>query len=490
MKRIIFFLVTFLAIKVSSQSITFTRSIPYQMDQIISSICETNDRGYIAVGRRFFGNNITQHNFYIVKLDSIGKVVDSLFDSDTLNSTQFLEIFKYKNYYVCLGSKQKRVFPYVDSIIMLRLDDNLNILERKSYYLSDSLSVSQIQSRSINDTVFYAFANTVNFYQNTGSFRHGTIIKMDTNFSIIHKNDSLSNFPDFNVQYFDYSKFYDKAVVICRNYSVNFHSYVLILNYNLSVDSGFSFSQNNYQRFYSITELKDSSIVFLSPEIMNGVIQQVNLLRADKKFLLISSEEIMPIDTSQMVPAYQHRNHKRNYVALTYNVNPYDAFYGGGVRSYFRVQKYNDSFNIVFDKKYGGDAYYFLSAMIETSDGGCILTGSRYDMAVNTNYNRDIFFLKLDSLGNTTWVRNIPVPKIGILLYPNPATSILNISLEAQGESIASLRIFDNAGRTLYFSKPGKAKAAINIKSYATGVYFLEGRTAKGETFVRKFVKE
>ncbi|AEV32628.1 PKD domain protein [Owenweeksia hongkongensis DSM 17368] len=78
-------------------------------------------------------------------------------------------------------------------------------------------------------------------------------------------------------------------------------------------------------------------------------------------------------------------------------------------------------------------------------------------------------------------------------LYPNPATDVLNVELNLEGNSEVSVRILDMSGKqVLAVSKEKKDKLmteSIDISSLAKGVYMIEVSTEQVKT-VRRLVKE
>lgn len=78
-------------------------------------------------------------------------------------------------------------------------------------------------------------------------------------------------------------------------------------------------------------------------------------------------------------------------------------------------------------------------------------------------------------------------------LYPNPATEVLNVSLNLEGSSEVSLRIVDMSGKqvmSLSIDKEDKLMTeSINISDLARGVYMIEVTAGQAKT-VRRLVKE
>ena len=72
---------------------------------------------------------------------------------------------------------------------------------------------------------------------------------------------------------------------------------------------------------------------------------------------------------------------------------------------------------------------------------------------------------------------------IVVLIYPDPATSILTVSA---GNAINQIRITDLTGRTVYNEHYNAVKIDIDLTNLASGMYFMK----INEGIVRKFVKQ
>lgn len=88
----------------------------------------------------------------------------------------------------------------------------------------------------------------------------------------------------------------------------------------------------------------------------------------------------------------------------------------------------------------------------------------------------------------------IPVPVdiadqnvAGINVYPNPATTILNVILP-DGNGVANCRIFDTFGR-LVDNRRGDGNT-LNVSHLAPGLYILQITDNTGRVFTQKFMKE
>jgi len=89
--------------------------------------------------------------------------------------------------------------------------------------------------------------------------------------------------------------------------------------------------------------------------------------------------------------------------------------------SWIALAKMDDNLNILSEQYIGGDAYYFLLDVVATSDGGVLLSTSRYDYQTQ-DYEHDLYVFKLDSIDllvGTYKHKNNDLVKNAIV-YPNP----------------------------------------------------------------------
>jgi len=73
-----------------------------------------------------------------------------------------------------------------------------------------------------------------------------------------------------------------------------------------------------------------------------------------------------------------------------------------------------------------------------------------------------------------------------VRLYPNPATSVLNI----EGENIKTIAINNLAGQTILTFEANNQQTVLDVQSLENGIYFVKVLTNQGNTHVQKFVKQ
>ncbi len=146
--------------------------------------------------------------------------------------------------------------------------------------------------------------------------------------------------------------------------------------------------------------------------------------------------------------------------------------------------------NIRWERFYGGDAYYVMTKLKATKDGGCIAIGDRYDYKNTTEEERDIYILKLNSEGLLT---NTPEkPQIQMheaLVFPNPGTNYLKVRVAAQYPQ-STFELYDiNGNKILSKSITGKW-GRVETTFLPRGSYVYKIYNQKGLYETGKWVKQ
>jgi uncharacterized protein (DUF1501 family) len=117
------------------------------------------------------------------------------------------------------------------------------------------------------------------------------------------------------------------------------------------------------------------------------------------------------------------------------------------------------------------------------------------EIEINDVINPDVQVLPLFKSGcivTTSVNQEFEENNFSIALYPNPASSVLNIELSTIGEG-SQIRVFDAMGGQIDIFRvennfPQSQKIQINISNYPTGSYFIHIQNRLGSK-TRKFVK-
>ncbi|MBK7310399.1 MAG: T9SS type A sorting domain-containing protein [Sphingobacteriaceae bacterium] len=93
-----------------------------------------------------------------------------------------------------------------------------------------------------------------------------------------------------------------------------------------------------------------------------------------------------------------------------------------------------------------------------------------------------------------TGIRELKLDGERITVYPNPATDLVYIKMDAKGESNISLELYDMLGKKVltqnYEAVQSEFKASINVATLNRGVYFVKVRLNSGEAMIKFVLSE
>ncbi|MBV1923948.1 MAG: T9SS type A sorting domain-containing protein, partial [Flavobacteriaceae bacterium] len=75
------------------------------------------------------------------------------------------------------------------------------------------------------------------------------------------------------------------------------------------------------------------------------------------------------------------------------------------------------------------------------------------------------------------------------VMYPNPVSNQLNISLDMNESSMYSLSVIDMMGRTIFQDKILSSNNTIDVSQMATGIYNISIQSGSKFIATKKFVK-
>ena len=133
--------------------------------------------------------------------------------------------------------------------------------------------------------------------------------------------------------------------------------------------------------------------------------------------------------------------------------------------------------------------FLFLTKSVILEDGSILLIGTAYDFTNETNERqRDIYIVKLDSSGNiATGLPPEILPENDFLLYPNPGTNYLQVSLP--NASSGRFALYDMQGRLIEWQL-FRQHLQINTAGLPAGIYIYRISDEKERTHYGKWVKQ
>jgi len=458
---------------------SFELTISNVKDQIINSVVENDESGFVLAGRI--------HNFetglpggYILKVDCNGSLLlESIIQPEDSSSCQFFNIHYFNNYYYILGSKSI-VNTDQWALWFLMLNSELGVESEKLIYLPTNKWISYMNSIIDSDSNIMITGYTTH-YDTISPYNHDPFyVKLSIT------GDSL------NSVFFSTSSIWDRPFdLIESKNSANYHVFYSYYD-NTSAGQMVTINKNfellnvlpiplGVHNYYSPVFINDTSILVCGAGTSaQSYVNQLNVVSMTEAGQLVSYNHFFKNETMREQPAmYQGVSKLGNnlYVGGTSNYDYYNPFWSS-FNSWFHLIKISVDLTPIWEYWYGGDAYYFLYSILATNDGGCLMVGNRYDDDTQ-DQERDIYIVKVDSNGLITWTQEIPIDKPETMVYPNPGTNQLNIKtisneidfelLSINGQVVIRQMLYDNCSN-------------INVESLKSGIYFYRLFDKKNKT--------
>jgi len=458
---------------------SFDVRISHNEDERISDILEYSNFYILSGSIKINGS----FNTYILKVDKQG---NTLKDTILLPGSYAASILKISNNMfvaICANSSN---YPYKTKLEYVLFDTAISHIYTKNLYLPDSLYAMRYYA-NISDDSTILISGTLNKYSpsdpvNTDPFVYKVSITGDSLIFSLKSNSNSNIDRGFNTV-----ELKGKLYFFMSYWTNSTDGSILVMDKNLITIDTIDIPNSLYDN-YSALLMYDSVFTVLT------LLQNANSVYISKidSSGVLGVSKILAYSSEYPYPAYQNSlSRNKNYIFAVRNKNfPLSSpFYGIGNSSNLVVSKLDNNLDTVWEWNYGGDAFYHVYNILATEDKGCVIIGNVND-TINHNLNRDLFIIKLDSNGTTTWTQKIPIPNVGINLFPNPASTTINLKLNNANQQIQSLRIFDLQGKIVIQQLAYRNQLQIDISSLSSGVYIIEGQTQSGAVFRRKFVKE
>ncbi|MET3542304.1 Tfp pilus assembly major pilin PilA, partial [Pontibacter aydingkolensis] len=172
------------------------------------------------------------------------------------------------------------------------------------------------------------------------------------------------------------------------------------------------------------------------------------------------------------------------------------ALTSSGVADVF-IAKYDASGNALWAQRAGGTGYDIGYGIAVDGSGSARVTGYFYSAAAFgstslSSLGAEMFVAKLHSQPNLTGLVDRQLSE-SLMVYPNPASSSLRVSLSASAGAVHELRLLDVKGMAVlsqfYPMASGEFNQALDLSKLQRGVYLLQVVTDQG-VVTKRVVKQ
>lgn len=354
-------------------------------------------------------------------------------------------------------------------IIEIVLNQNLGIIETKKYSLQENSRIGYLNTIIDSDS---NFVHTGYFRDNFNMFLFKNSMNGDS------LDTKIFTIP-FQFAYqlhesYDHSKFY----LMLDGYISNM-AYGGILELNKQfIPQNFNYIPYHVNKVSSSIYLNDS--LFIVSGLIYENFNKLYIVKTNCTGILLESDTFFKDNNLQEFPAFSPGISLYNnnlYIGATSNMDYTNPNLSSN-DSWFHLIKMDENLNVFWEKWYGGDAYYSLNSVLATSDGGCLMVGTKYPHGIGNQFIQG-HYIKVDSNGDVQWTQDIEIPELSYKVYPNPTQSVFNI--ENSELNIQSIELYDISGRYLKSIQDcNKSTISIDLTPFSNGIYFAKIKSTKG----------
>lgn len=154
------------------------------------------------------------------------------------------------------------------------------------------------------------------------------------------------------------------------------------------------------------------------------------------------------------------------------------------------INKFDSTGTIIWEKQVGGDMFYRPRAIIFTNDGGCLISGLRYDSTnpIFQNGMMQSFLLKLNANGEylDVGINENEIYQQPIKCFPNPSNDKIYFDVPFRDEF--EITIYSPLGLEILKFYNYQNLFAFDVSTFESGIYFYKIR-ANANSYSGKFIK-
>ena len=492
--KIFFLIFLFCPFLSSGQNQVFDFSYKgYKNNQLISAT-QMNDGNVLLSVQGFIQNRFA--NATLIKLNRYGKLIDSVIISKDTNIILINKVIKTPIGYAAIGQiwRRPKVYFYVAFF-----DENLKIIKESEKEVVGGLQeltadfdrdsniivgggIDERASGSYTPRLFGAKINKV------GDI---TIVK--------HQFPIVSNTESPYIGWFDFMRvkkdssqylYFDgqKISVVDSNFNA-------IFSRNMPetvVCPPCDFSTLLLYSFYPTALRINDSTYYVAGKgfLQNERVLYVLKMHLYKSKAVLKTFKIPSIDQGIAL----HHSIDTTQNGFIYLGGVYNSFFPLSTptdntdTTQFILRKLDRDFNVLWTKQYGKNHFYFMSGVLATDDGGCMMYGQRYDF--NSEGLVEGYVLKVDGNGITSTETIIPLSISTISASPNPSNGIFQVNIENVTKAL-TYRFFDMRGSMIKVLQSDASNPNFDLSFAASGTYIftvMDGSNllGKGKILIQK----
>lgn len=453
--------------------------------ETIGSVIEDFDGNYVVCGVKGKPFELIEEKAIIYK---IGPKGDSLFFAEYFTPgdslTCFTNIFQLPDSgFIAIGKKGKRN----KCLWTVRLDKDFNAIKSNTYPAPGDYYYFSIKSIIKPNGNIIAFGNCYSYPNPSNDPNIYSLFELssdgDSLYAVYSDTTGSSHFYNTNILYNEkidkYYGLFDFGTGYIMKFNPDFSEHSLIDMPGL---------------FYGLSSgkwLNDTNMIIVGIFLRNtsppqdddicAYLLDTNCNPIDHIFL--GDEDIVDYDAWN-----QGVDFKRKDIIFIGGTTPFPFSTFPPIPSQFLLSVVDSAFNLKWQERYGGDAYYELFNVLATRDGGCLMVGARYDYLTQEE-EHDIFLKKVyppDSLYNN--INDLNQEVISVELFPNPGKDY--ISIKCKKYSIKKIEFFNYNGIQILEKRIKDNGTIIHVQNIPPGIYIYRVTANNNSIHTGKWIKQ
>ena len=471
----------------ANQAFSQRQAWSYLLDDKANTRCidvdETSYKDFIVTG---FSSETGSDKLFtlLLKISNEGTLSDTKrFSSD---SSSILPVSTYvaeKDYISLIFLSYETITRSKASLIRIVLDADFEMIERNVVVLPAELTLGGFfQSSRLSDSSYLVYFNIT---EQSSKLETPLVCHLDKHFNLLKSNIPS---PGQWGSYVDMRQLNDTTFWALRMMSTRY----------IKLDTSFSVAGQTSIPYFSPANMSckwvnDSTFYVLGSNSFPLPSNNIGILKQYHPYdttghLFLRWHHTDTIDFPSVYRGIDFKNSDTLFAGGTHNLSLYNPYYANQP-SWLVVLQTDSLLNLRWERFYGGDAYYVMSNLIATQDGGCLIGGWRFNYQNSTEDQTDVFLLKLNNEGLLTGQAEMPEFQMReAIVYPNPGSQ-LHIRLAMQHPK-AQLQLFDQAGRLVLQQQLHQTESTVETRHLPAGVYLYHLTAPTGLNESGKWVKE
>jgi hypothetical protein len=467
-----------MTIAVEAQT-TFFKYFSSQYSESISEVIQTNNQEFILVGSK--SPNDEESHGYCIKVNNLGDIIQTL-DINSYNKISRLGTINpfpisQNRFVVCGDQEIDNSNPVQSMLTFTILNDSLQVIQTKEIVMESGRRINVWKATIVEDSILYLLARYDSVSANLVDF---IILKLDLQFNIIGRYHHPSTYPMNVPQDIFFNKSNETIYVYYFGPIINditSTNNVLCLDRDLNYRYGAA-AERMITVNISASPINDSIFFVTGSAFSNHTLdnRDIGLFLVNDSNKTIKASEfwdsydtlVYPSRGGGMVSIDQKNS--VIYVAGIFNMN-FDGYPYLTKPTWVQFLQTDFDLNIKGHTRFGGDAVYLPSDIIEVKEGGALIVGTRFNHLIPDYKHVNIFILKTDTSGR---VLSLPENQKELMseafLAPNPGGDYCTAFLGPQYKS-AILRMYDMNGEMLLYREIQQQKTNIDQPGLAKGIY-------------------